>query len=48
VTYKSALWGARNVWFDCGKARRDLGLPVTPLRESIERSVRWFRAHGYA
>jgi dihydroflavonol-4-reductase len=48
VTYKTATWAARNVFYECGKARRELGLPVTPLRESIERSVRWFRANGYA
>lgn len=48
VTYRSALWAARNVWYDCTKARTELGMPVTPLRDSLERSVRWFRANGYA
>lgn len=48
ITYKAALWASRNVWFDNGKARRELGMPVTPLRDTVERSVRWFRANGYA
>ncbi len=48
LTYKSAKWAARNVWFDNAKARRELGMPVTPLLDTMERSVRWFRANGYA
>jgi dihydroflavonol-4-reductase len=48
LTYKAARWGSRNAFFDNAKAVRELGLPVTPLRDTIERSVRWFRANGYA
>jgi dihydroflavonol-4-reductase len=48
LTAKDARWTGRRYWFDCGKAQRELGLPVTPLEETIERSIRWFRAHGYA
>jgi dihydroflavonol-4-reductase len=48
LTYKTALWASRNTWYDNAKARRELGLPVTPLRDSVEKSVRWFRANGYA
>lgn len=48
LTYKAAKWATRNVWFDNAKARRDLGMPVTPLLDTMERSVRWFRANGYA
>jgi len=48
LTYKDARFTARRYWFDNGKARRELGMPVTPLRESLERSIRWFRANGYA
>jgi dihydroflavonol-4-reductase len=47
VTYKTAQWAARHAFYDCGKARRELGLPLTPLSASIERSVRWFRQNGY-
>jgi dihydroflavonol-4-reductase len=46
LTYKSALYGSRKLWFDCRKAHQELGMPSTPLAESIEHSVRWFRDHG--
>lgn len=47
MTYRSARWASRTAWYDCSKAHTLLGMPVTPLAESIERSVRWFREHGY-
>jgi dihydroflavonol-4-reductase len=46
TTYKSALYTTRHLYFDNAKARRELGLPVTPLRDTIERAVRWFREAG--
>ncbi|HZS40167.1 MAG TPA: NAD-dependent epimerase/dehydratase family protein [Polyangia bacterium] len=48
ATYKAAKYAATTHYFDNSKARRELGLPVTPLETTIEKSVRWFRAHGYA
>jgi dihydroflavonol-4-reductase len=33
--------------YDCSKAITELGLPQTPVRESIQRAVDWFREHGY-
>lgn len=33
--------------FDCSKAIRELGLPQTPIEESLEAAVSWFRQHGY-
>jgi dihydroflavonol-4-reductase len=48
ATYKASRYAATTHWFDNAKARRELGLPVTPLEATIEKSVRWFRAHGYA
>ncbi|MFH1467926.1 MAG: NAD-dependent epimerase/dehydratase family protein [Pseudomonadota bacterium] len=32
---------------DGGRARRELGLPSTPIEHSIAEALRWFRAHGY-
>jgi dihydroflavonol-4-reductase len=46
ATVKAARYTCRAVWFDCRRARA-LGMPVTPLDESIEKAVRWFRDHGY-
>ncbi len=48
TTYKTARWASRKVFYDTTRARTELGMPVTPFRESIEKSVRWFRANGYA
>jgi len=48
ITEKEARWSSRRYWFDNGKARRELGLSVTPMRDTLERSIRWFRANGYA
>ncbi len=32
---------------DPSKARQELGLPQTPVREAVRRAVAWFKAHGY-
>jgi dihydroflavonol-4-reductase len=46
MTVKAAKYACKTVWFDTRKARA-LGMPVTPLDESIEKAVRWFRDRGY-
>jgi dihydroflavonol-4-reductase len=46
ATVRAARYACRTVWFDTRKARA-LGMPVTPLDESIEKAVRWFRDRGY-
>ncbi len=33
--------------FDCSKAIGDLGLPQTPIEESLRQAVTWFQKHGY-
>jgi dihydroflavonol-4-reductase len=48
ATYKAAKYAARTHFFDNEKARRELGLPSTPLDVTIDKAVRWFRANGYA
>ena len=35
------------VYFDSGKAIRELGLPQTPFRETVEWTYQWYKAHGY-
>jgi dihydroflavonol-4-reductase len=46
ATYKSVAYMQRNAFFDASKARRELGLAETPLADSIERAVRYFRDHA--
>lgn len=35
------------MFFDAGKAVRELGLPQQPVEQALEKAVRWFRDHGY-
>lgn len=46
ATYRSVRYLQRRVFFDPSKARRELGLPCTPLETSIERSIAYFRNAG--
>ncbi|RME56089.1 MAG: NAD-dependent epimerase/dehydratase family protein [Deltaproteobacteria bacterium] len=39
---------SQRMYFDCTKARTQLGLPQTPIRQTLEKAIRWFREHGYA
>jgi len=36
------------MFFDPGKAIRELGLPQTSPKQALADAVRWFRANGYA
>lgn len=38
----------RFMYFDSGKAVRELGLPQSPVEQALERAARWFVAHRYA
>ena len=46
VTVKSAQYMQRRPWFDGSRARRELGMPCTPLGETVTRAVAYFRDHG--
>ncbi len=35
------------MYYDSAKARRELGLPVTPVREAVRQAVEWFAGNGY-
>jgi dihydroflavonol-4-reductase len=48
ATLKATRYAAHTHFFDNSKARRELGLPSTPLDVTIDKAVRWFRTHGYA
>lgn len=48
ATYRSIRYLQRAAAFDASKARRELDLPCTPLRASLERAIAWFRAQGMA
>lgn len=46
ATNKSVQYMQRYAFFDGTKARRELGMPCTPLRESVEKAVEYFRTRG--
>lgn len=48
ITVKSARYALSTAWYDASKARRVLGMPCTPLDQTIARAIAWFRAAGMA
>jgi dihydroflavonol-4-reductase len=38
----------KRMFFDGGKAVRQLGMPQSPVEDALARAVRWFQANGYA
>jgi len=50
-TPQATLAGVRmarhKMWYDSGKAVRELGLPQTPPEQAFADAVGWFRANGY-
>lgn len=39
---------AHHMYFDSGRAVRELGLSQSPVQEALRRAVEWFRTNGYA
>lgn len=39
---------AHHMYFDSGRAVRELGLPQAPVTDALEQAVEWFRINGYA
>jgi dihydroflavonol-4-reductase len=48
IPVEGVLMARKMMFFDAGKAVRELGLPQTPVEEAFARAVRWFCDHGYA
>lgn len=48
VSLAAVRMARQPMYFDAGKAVRELGLPQSPIEPALERAVAWFRAHGYA
>lgn len=47
TTRKAVKYVHRNLFHDPSKARRELGLPQTDIRETIRKAVTWFEENGY-
>ncbi len=37
----------KRMFFDAGKAVKELGLPQRPVEPALERAVHWFEDNGY-
>jgi dihydroflavonol-4-reductase len=46
-THKEVKYSAQYLFYDASKAQRELGLELTPVEESIERAIEWWRREGY-
>lgn len=44
---EAVLMSRHRMFFDASKAVRELGLPQSPIRDALARSVDWYRGHGY-
>jgi dihydroflavonol-4-reductase len=47
VTVDGLRMARHRMFFDDGKARRELGYASRPYREGLSDAIAWFRAHGY-
>jgi len=47
VPLEGVRMSRHKMFFDAGKAVRELGLPQTPVEEALGRAVAWFREKGY-
>lgn len=47
VPLEGARMSRHRMYFDPGKAVRELGLPQSPIEEALARAVAWFRENGY-
>jgi dihydroflavonol-4-reductase len=47
VPLEGVRMSRHRMFFDSGKAVRELGLPQTPVEDALARAVAWFRGNGY-
>lgn len=47
VPLESVKLSRHKMYFDAGKAVRELGMPQTPVEEALRRAVDWFRENNY-
>ncbi|MEA5079170.1 MAG: NAD-dependent epimerase/dehydratase family protein [Anaerolineaceae bacterium] len=47
VTASEVRIGRMREWYDCSKAINELGLPQTPIEETIQKALNWFKENGY-
>jgi len=48
VAVDAVRMARKRMFFDPGKAVRELGMPQSPVENALARAVQWFRSNGYA
>lgn len=48
VPWEGVRMAGKKMFFDSGKAVRELGLPQGPIEEALAKAVSWFRQNGYS
>jgi len=48
ATIDAVRMGRKKMFVSSGKAERELGWKTLPVDGALQRSVKWFRANGYA
>jgi dihydroflavonol-4-reductase len=48
VAVDAVRMARKRMYFDPGKAVRELGMPQSPVEDALAGAVRWFRTNGYA
>jgi dihydroflavonol-4-reductase len=48
IPLDGVLMARKAMYFDSGRAVRELGLPQSPVEDALARAVLWFREKGYA
>jgi len=47
IPLEAVRMAGKKMFFDAGRAVRELAMPQSPVREALARAVAWFREHGY-
>jgi len=47
IDSKSARLSCAYLYYDCSKAVKELGMPQTQIRTTVEKAVNWFKENGY-
>jgi dihydroflavonol-4-reductase len=48
ISMEAVAMSRHYMFFDAGKAVRELGFAPAPIEDALSRAVAWFRANGYA
>jgi dihydroflavonol-4-reductase len=48
ATIDAVRMGKKKMWVSSGKAERELGWRIVPVKDALGRAVRWFRTNAYA